>query len=311
MASKTDIDVVAVTQEWLNSRVRKGRLSRNTIAVGLVILDTLRRNCPLKRTDILSDGGEIKGSRSGLGKILTKYSIPAKFLKEATTRQSHQDGIALLETLRFGSTLGKLSQSTRDRDLESAIAILIEQANQWLMRQNLKVSCDRQLSPSVWFARILEESRKKSGGKVEQHLVGAKLQARHPEWKIPNHPGHAADKQTGRSGDFEVGSVSYHVTATPGKDVLQKCRSNAEANKHPVLIVPTAQLSRAKILAEEEGIAPRLTLLSLEDFLAQNVIEISTQRRTDFYSTFSDIVSEYNRRIDEAETDMALKIEIQ
>ena len=152
--------------------------------------------------------------------------------------------------------------------------------------------------------------RGKSGGRIEQHLVGAKLQTRHPERDVPNHPGHAGDLQTGRTGDFEVDSISYHVTATPGRDVIEKCRANAAANRHPVLVVPGDQLLKAKHLAEDEGISDRVTILALEDFVAQNVIEISVEHGNDFYATLQQIIGEYNRRIEEAETDMALKIEL-
>lgn len=302
--------VEKITEAWLLSRTRSGKLSRNTIAVGLVILDRLREKCPLKRSDILSSGGEIKGSRSGLGKVLEKYGIPKTFLKEATTRQAHQDGIALLEKLGYGSRLSRLQRTERDEQLLQPIRLLQKKANEWLQRQNLKISCDRQFSPAAWIRSILEEARGKSGGRIEQHLVGAKLQTRHPERDVPNHPGHAGDLQTGRTGDFEVDSISYHVTATPGRDVIEKCRANATANRHPVLVVPGEQVLKAKHLAEDEGISDRVTILGLEDFVAQNVIEISVEHGHDFYATLQQIIGEYNRRIEEAETDMALKIDL-
>ena len=188
---------------------------------------------------------------------------------------------------------------------------LREKALQWLGRQNLKVSCDRHDAPSFWIHSILKESEGKSGGKVEQHLVGAKLQKRHPGRKIPNHPGHAGDAQTGRYGDFDVGSNSYHVTANPGKDVIRKCKENVEANRHPVLVVPKEKEAHARSIAEFEGIGNRITILALEDFIGENVIEISIENQRDFFATLREIIEEYNRRVEEAETDMALKIDLQ
>lgn len=310
MADSKAETVEQITQEWLRSRVRKGQLARNTVAIGLVILDRLREKCPLKRSDVLTSGGEIKGARSGLRKVLEKYSLPEKYLKEATTRQAQPDGIALLEQLRYGSKLSSLRPADRDEQLLRSIQLLLDKANEWLQRQHLKVSCNRQLSPATWIRLILQEAKGKSGGEIEQHLVGAKLQTRLPEREVPNYPAHAGDVQTGRSGDFDVDSISYHVTATPGRDVIEKCRANAAANRHPVLVVPGEQVLKAKHLAEDEGINDRVTILALEDFVAQNVIEISIQHGRDFYSTLQQIIAEYNRRVEEAETDMALKIEL-
>jgi len=126
-----------------------------------------------------------------------------------------------------------------------------------------------------------------------------------------NHPGHAGDAQTGRHGDFDVGPNSYHVTANPGRSVIQKCKENVESNRHAVLVVPREKEGHARAIAEDEGIASRITILALEDFIAENVIEISTENQTDFFATLKEIIAEYNRRIEEAETDMALKIDLQ
>ena len=74
--------------------------------------------------------------------------------------------------------------------------------------------------------------------------------------------------------------------------------------------MPEEQVLKARALAEVEGISERVTIRALEDFVAQNVIEISVEHGNDFYATLQQIIEEYNRRIEEAETDMALKIEL-
>ena len=95
-----------------------------------------------------------------------------------------------------------------------------------------------------------------------------------------------------------------------GDGILSWRRANTAANRHPVLVVPGEQVLKAKHLAEGEGISDRMTILALEDFVAQNVIEISAEHGNDFYATLQQIIEEYNRRIEEAETDIALKIEL-
>jgi hypothetical protein len=304
------LDVEKVVAEWLKSRERANRISRNTIAVGIVVLDHLRRQCPITPDDLFSKGGELKGSRSGLQDTLERYGISRKFLKEATTRQAHQDARALAKKLGYGKELALLDEESRKQQLQKGTALLVDSAHTWLGRQPIKVSCDRHQSPASWVASILEKAKGKSGGVVEQHLVGAKLQQRHPGIAIPNNPGHAADAQTGRSGDFPLNNISYHVTATDGKEATERCKQNIEAGVHPVLLVPRRFLENARVRADVAGIQHGVSVLAIEDFIAQNIIEMSTSQQTDFFSTLKAIIDEYNRRLEQVETDMSLKIEV-
>jgi hypothetical protein len=158
--------------------------------------------------------------------MLSRHGVNYRnFLKEITTRQAHQDGQRLLDRLGWGDKLKGMPNVERNAMVNDAISLLVSEAHHWMQRQHLKVSCDQQDSPAAWIGAILDEARGRSGGKVEQHLVGAKLEARHPGVDIPNHPGHAGDAQTDRPGDFTVGSTCYHVTAAPGNSVVDKCQS--------------------------------------------------------------------------------------
>lgn len=306
-------DLKKTVASWLESCRRKGSVARNTVAVGIVVLDRLRCKCPLTPLEVFSQtGGEVKGARGdALHATLGKYGIPANYLKQASTRQAAPDADRLLRTLEYGHVLVGLLSAARDKALVDAIELLREAATQWFRRQNLKVSCNRADSPATWVRSILTEAEGKSAGRVEQHLVGAKLQKRYPLKQIPNYPGHAGDAQTRRRGDFDVDGISYHVTTAPGPDVIRKCKANAEANRHPVLVVPRDKVEKARTIAEVEGVDKRLTILALEDFIANNVIEISLERQTDLLSTLKEIIEEYNRRVQEVEKEAALRIELQ
>src|SRR6266700_815825 len=82
---------------WIEACTRGGKVARNTIAIGIVVLHHLRESCPVERKNVISKGGEIRGARSGLAGILEKYRVPVSFLHEVTTRQAHQDGQRLLD----------------------------------------------------------------------------------------------------------------------------------------------------------------------------------------------------------------------
>ncbi len=300
----------SILQDWIQSCTRRGKISRNTIAVGIVVLDHLRQKCPVLREEVISEGGEVRGSRAGLGETLEKYGVSQKYLKEVTTRQAPQDGQKLFENLGWGKILTELPLDERDELLEELIKELTERARVWLCRQSLKLTLDREHSPSAWIRVILEGAKGRSEGVVEQHLVGAKLEKRFAGIPIPNYPAHAADAQTERPGDFAIRNIVYHVTGAPGRSVIQKCAANLKQGQHPILLVPQDQEYKAFALADDEGIGERVSIVSIEDFLALNIIELSTGEGVDFFHVLQDIVAIYNRRLQQVETDLSLQIDV-
>lgn len=299
-----------ILAKWLESCTRNNKISRNTVAMGIVVFDQLKRNCPVSRDDVISQGGEVSGARSGLGKILESHGIPSGYLKEITTRQGHQDGQRLFEMLEWGNKFAKLSAKERDELLLELIDVLRNLANDWLKRQNLKLDLDRRQAPATWISVIVENAKGRSGGIVEQQLVGAKLARRFQGVDIPNHPAHAADRQTERMGDFTISNLVYHVTAAPSRNVLQKCADNLKAGFHPILLIPREQENKVRVLAQDEGIDQHLTIISIESFIALNIIEMATDENRDFFSVLKEIVEIYNARLSAVETDLSLQIEV-
>jgi hypothetical protein len=295
---------------WLQSCTRSGKVSRNTVAIGIVVLDHLRAEVPLSREAVVSAGGEIKGARSGLSNTLERYGIPRDYLKEVTTRQAHQDAQRLLDVLRWGTLLVPLHADERGSVILHLIARLVELAHDWFAQQNLKLQLDRRQAPTAWIKHLLEQARQRSQGIVEQHLVGAKLQRRFPLTPIPNHPAHAADAQTGREGDFNLGTLVYHVTATPSRRVVEKCSANIRSGKMPILLVPSDQEYRARALAQDEGIDAFVTIVSIESFVAMNIIELATENNQPFITIFEQIIALYNQHLLEVETDVSLRIDV-
>lgn len=299
-----------ILDKWLESCTRNRKISRNTVAMGIVVLDHLRQACPVSRDEVISQGGEVSGARSGLGKILESYGVPSNYLKEITTRQGHQDGQKLFEQFEWGKKLAKLPDDEREELLLELGENLRNIANDWLKRQNLKLDIDRRQAPTTWVNVIVENAKGRSGGVVEQQLVGAKLARRFKGISVPNHPAHAGDRQTERVGDFAISKLVYHVTAAPSRNVLQKCAENLKVGLHPILLIPREQENKARILAQDEGIDRELTVISIEDFVALNIIEVATEENKDFFSVLKEIVEIYNKRLAEVETDLSLQIEV-
>jgi len=215
-----------ILEQWIKSCTRNNKISRNTVAVGIVVLDHLSNTCPALKDDVITGGGEVKGTRSGLSSILEKYGLPASFLKEVTTRQGHQDGQKLFDLFNWGDSFIDFTDDDRKTILQALINRLCGVAIDWLRRQKLKLNIDRRQSPSAWIHSIIKNAEGDSGGIVEQHLVGAKLERRFSDIHISNHPAHAGDSQTSRSGDFGISNIVYHVTGSPTSKVIEKCIDN-------------------------------------------------------------------------------------
>jgi hypothetical protein len=92
--------------------------------------------------------------------------------------------------------------------------------------------------------------------------------------------------------------------------VIQKCKQNIKEGWLPVLIVPRLSVDRAKGMAQGEGIERQLAIFSMEDFIAHNIVEMANEKNLGLIDTLREIVKVYNSRIEEAEVDMSLRIEI-
>ena len=169
---------------------------------------------------------------------------------------------------------------------------------------------------STWHAvnQILQEA-KGSGksGPVAQHLVGAKLQLRFPDIEVPNNPASAADQQTGRAGDFQIGDTAFHVTVAPTRDNLfERVKENIQHGLRVYVVVPDEKLTTARGYAEEQlpGQASQIALCAIEAFVAQNIDELSTFAKGQLLQGFRALLEAYNRRVDAVESDKSVLIDI-
>jgi len=308
---KSTADFVQLVRDW----IEEVGSHRSTMVAGLATLDTLLEKCPLKEEDVFSKAGsgEVRKARgTSMRALLSKYGQPITYLSDgATTRAAAPKTRRLLEIVDYGRPLMSLNKPARVEAVQAMIQVIVDEISAFFQRQRIKVALDRQSSPQSWIEGILTSAhQKKSGGLVEQHLVGAKLQKRNPAVEVLAFSASAGDIQTGRLGDFVLGSSVYHVTAAPSLALIRKCKENLLAGIHPILIVPRDKIGIASSHAEAEGIKERISLFGIEDFLALNIVEMSVNDQVRFLETLKEILGEYNRRIEVAETDQSLKIEL-
>lgn len=145
-------------------------------------------------------------------------------------------------------------------------------------------------------------------GTVLQHLVGAKLSLILPERPVM-HGASVADEVSGRDGDFIFEDVAIHVTSAPSEALIRKCMRNLESAIKPIIITTYRKVPVAEGLAESQGIADRLDVFDVEQFIAGNIYELGKFAVSGRKTTAEQLVNAYNQIIDECETDPSLKID--
>ncbi len=147
-------------------------------------------------------------------------------------------------------------------------------------------------------------------GAVLQHLVGAKLECALGRGRIEHRSYATADAPAGRAGDFSVGDVAIHVTTAPGEAVIERCRDNLDRGARAVLVTTQQGVAVAQGLARNTGLADRIDIFEIEQFVALNLYELGDFEAEGRRMAVDELVGRYNEIVDEVETDPSLRIEI-
>lgn len=92
---------------------------------------------------------------------------------------------------------------------------------------------------------------------------------------------------------------------------MKNARRTCAAGCHPVIITIFERVHTALNLAEDAGLAGRVEVWDIQQFLSSNVYEHSLFDESKRNSTLSDIIGRYNEIVLEAETDPSLRIEFE
>jgi hypothetical protein len=266
----------------------------------------------VERGIVTERAGQIKGlSKGSVQAVLANYGVD-RVLAEEGGRTSRGSLGNASDYLNFLNEL-------HDQGIAEVGAIeawWVEQAKQFFNAKPFALKFEQGKSLRSVVRDLLDQARKrqKEGagtmfvGAMLQHLVGAKLSLAMPTINIEHHGFSVADAPGGRSGDFEIGSASIHVTTTPGEAVVRKCAANLAAGRHPIIVTLNELLPAADAFAEAQGIVDRLDVLDAEQFIVGNLHEIgefsSAKRRV----TFEALVDRYNEIVEANETDPSLRI---
>lgn len=260
-----------------------------------------------------------KGQVAGLGganlkKILKEHGITQQLSSEGgrTSRGSMGIMIKYVDFLNAWNAEASV-------DFSVVEVYWAEQVKEYFRNQPFVLTADTSKTIGANLDELFEQAKKRQTqnpgtqylGTVLQHLVAAKLCLIMPEGSFEIHGASVADAPTERSGDFVINSTIIHCTTMPGALLIEKCKANVRGGCHPVIITIFDRVHTALNLAEDAGLAGRVEVWDIQQFLSANVYEHSFFDEGKRNSTLSYIISRYNNIVLETETDPSLRIEFE
>jgi hypothetical protein len=289
---------------------------KGPLSVALVVTEHARKTgLPLDPEKLVTDGG---GQVLGLGKgavqaILKRHGITRVLASEGgrTSRGSLNN---MREYVAFLNALGEKGKV----DLDAIESFWIQRVHAFFAGKPFKIKLDasRSLRTVVrdLLAQAVERQKTSPGvyyaGAVLQHLVGAKLECALGKGVVEHNSFSTADAPSARAGDFLIGDVAIHVTTSPGEAVIEKCGDNLNDGLRPMLVTLQKGLTVGEGLASNVGLADRIDIFEIEQFVALNLYELGKFGGDGRKTAVANIVSRYNEIVEEFETDPSLKIEL-
>ena len=307
---------------WYESqRKANGKVNSNVMSVGMILLYHMGNNHPLQEEQYLTKS-QVRGiGGTRIEKILVEHGETRKFTSEGgrTSRGTVDLARQLARLLNEAPAVHGYEQLDTSQQAEVRFRL-----QDWFVERVRRDYFDQQFIETADYdpakparaviSSFMEAARNRggnTGGALAQHLVGAKLSLRFPGESIVNEGYTTADKQTGRPGDFKVNDTAFHVTMSPSEALFKKrCRSNISNGFRPIVLVPTNRVVAAWQMADDAGLAERIAILSIEDFVGTNVDEMAVFSALDTRAKLRQLLERYNERVRAVESDPSLQVVI-
>lgn len=286
--------------------------SKGTLCVGLTVSrKAIEVGLPMKFESILTEN---RGQVSVLGKsnvqrILADYGISLILAEEGG--RTNRGNMGLSE--KYVAFLN--ANNYPKKDLLKVEEWWVGKVREFFAGKPLTMKLDASKSMRALVRDLIALAEKRQSqnrgstivGTVLQHLVGAKLTLLLPE-PPEMHGASVADAFSDRSGDFILDDVVVHVTSAPGEAVIRKCIRNIEEGKRPILITTYKRVTVAEGLADSAGVADRIDIFDVEQFIAGNLYELGRFVSRGRGETATRLIEAYNDIVERFETDPSLKI---
>ncbi len=290
---------------------------KGPLCVFLVMTEQVKgQPWPLEPDNFLTEqGGQVLGlGKSAVQAILQRHGI-TQVLAQEGGRTSRGSIANMREYLAF---LNRLHQAGTAINWQMVESFWVDKVRAFFTAKPLRLSIDASQSVRAMVGKLIQQAvlrqREQLGatlvGTLMQHLVGAKLASIQVEGLV-HHSANQNDQDPSRTGDFDLGDVSIHVTSSPTESLLLKCLANLEANRRPLIVTLSNGVITAQSLVENIGIADRLDIIDFEQFIATNIHEHSRFNLSVRRTLIQGLIGHYNNLIDTFEGgDGRLKISI-
>ena len=290
--------------------------TKGALCVGLVVTrEAIEKGLPIKFESLLTENrGQVRIlGKSPVQKILGDHGITRVLAEEGG--RTNRGNMGLVE--KYISLLN--TERCTKPELVRIESWWIDRVKDFFAGKPLVMKFDSSKSIRSIVHDLIDVAEKRQAqnrggqvvGAVLQHLVGAKLSLVIPKGEMPQlHGAYVADAVSDRGGDFACGDAVIHVTSAPGEAVIRKCSRNIDDGFHPIIITTNHRISVAEGLAESAGIADRLEVWDIEQFLSMNLNEHGLFCQAGRKNMALHLIEAYNKIIDDCETDPSLKIQI-
>ena len=289
---------------------------KGPLSVALVVTQHARSmGLPLEPEKLITEGG---GQVLGLGKGAVQAVLKRHGVDRVLASEGGRTSRGSLHNMReYVAFLNRL-KGVGEVNLDVVEGFWIERVHEFFAGKPFKIKLDASKSLRTVVRDVIAqaEERQKTtpgvyyAGAVLQHLVGAKLDCALGKGKFEHNSFSTADSPGARAGDFFLGDVAIHVTTSPGESVIERCRDNLNDGIRPILVTLQKGLDVAEGLSGNVGLADRIDVFEIEQFVALNVYELGKFAADGRKTAVADIVDRYNEIVEEFETDPSLKIEL-
>ena len=289
---------------------------KGPISVALVVTQHAKTmGLPLNPETLITEGG---GQVLGLGKGAVQSILKRHGIDRLLAAEGGRTSRGSLNNMReYVAFLNVLNQKG-NVDLDAIEAFWIDRVHEFFAGKPFKIKLDASRSLRMVVRDVIgqAEERQKTmhgmyyAGAVLQHLVGAKLDCALGKGHLQHNSFSTADAPSERAGDFFLGDVAIHVTTSPGEAVIERCRENLNDGHRPILVTVQRGLGVAEGLATNVGLADRIDIFEIEQFVALNLYELAKFAADGRRTAITDLVTRYHEIVDEFETDPSLKIEL-
>ena len=284
------------------------------LSVALILTDKVKdRPFPLAADDFLTDGG---GQVKYLGGDAVRMILSRHGLERVLAREGGRTSRGSMANMRdYVTFLNEQHNLGSAMDWPAVERFWIEKVKAFFNAQPFKLNLDNANSIRATVRDLLSQALKRQQeqpgtmvlGTMMQHLVGAKL-ALLGTADLTHHNTNQNDQRADRTGDFDVGDTSIHVTSGPTEHLLHKCQQNLSHGQRPLIITLGKGVSAAESLADNLGLADRIDIIDFEQFIAANIHERGHFQQESRHARIRELLTHYNAIIEQVEPDHSLKI---